>query len=88
MFEKLKLDRAYKRVFGSEDGKLVLADLLKYSKMFDTTYNGSDTQMAMHEGRRQTALRILGHIKLSPEDAFDHVRRLHERTSERADGRE
>lgn len=81
MFFKVKLHRAYKRVFGKNpDSDLVVADLATYCKINDTTYSGSTEQMLIMEGRRQVYLRIFGHTNLDAKDVLNLQRSaIHER---------
>ncbi len=58
---KERLDR-YKRVFGSEDGKAVLADLAKECGVFTTHVKGKvidPNYMMFKEGERNVVLRII-----------------------------
>lgn len=52
-----KLQR-YKAVFGSPDGELVLADILKNNFVFDAIEVGNPNITAFREGQRYAALSI------------------------------
>ena len=54
----------YKRLFGSEDGKLVLNDLKAYCFVRNTTYNDHAHRMAFNEGLRAAFLHIDNFINL------------------------
>lgn len=50
--------QVYQRVFGTEDGKIVLKDLEKRCFVNRTTYNDSHGQMSFSEGRRSIYIHI------------------------------
>lgn len=60
--------RNYKLTFGSEAGKHVLADLAKFCRANDTAFHADPRVHAALEGRREVFLRIMQHIKLSPDE--------------------
>jgi hypothetical protein len=70
MFKKLKEKKqtviAYQDVFGSENGKRVLFDLMKSTHFFDTTMDPNPHELAYNEGARSVVLRILKTINTDP----------------------
>lgn len=63
---------AYSRVFQGTgfDGATVLADLMKFGRMFESTFHPDPRVHALMEGRREMALRIQQHLNLSDEDLW------------------
>lgn len=68
MKEKRHTLEAYKKFFTSEDGKLILKDLIRSTKFFDTTFHTDQSVMAFEEGQRALVLRILRSTKVKQED--------------------
>ena len=62
--------QAYRRVFCSDDGQAVLADLAERHCVTRPTYaDGMSTEtMLINEGRRQVVLEIMGILRMNPED--------------------
>jgi len=56
--EYKRINRAYKAVFGTPEGKVVLDDLLSKGKLWVTTFTGN-SQTYFNEGKRDLALYIL-----------------------------
>ncbi len=54
---------AYKEVFGTDSGKIVLYDLMLNTNMIDSSFDPDPLQMARKEGERNVCLRILNIIK-------------------------
>lgn len=64
-WEKSKqLKQDYRMVFGTDEGKRVLNDLLKQNYVLGTTANGD---LQINEGRRIAVLQILQMLEVSPE---------------------
>jgi len=65
----LKARKAYRRLFNTEDGKLVLADLAERNMLMRPTTDGSlsDQQAYINEGRRQVVLDIMGIMNFDPD---------------------
>lgn len=69
---KQQLTAAYKHVFSTEDGKLVLHDLLRSCHALKSSYcreNTHDTAFA--EGQRNVALRILGFLNVTDDGILE-----------------
>lgn len=60
--------QAYKKIFESEEGRVVLADLYKFCGVENPTYVEGDSHgTAYREGMRRVALRIKGILKQDDE---------------------
>jgi hypothetical protein len=77
----------YKRVFSSEQGNRVLADLIANHYVMNTTFarhpNDPEGTMAFREGQRQVVMRILTILKYEPlevvqaiKESDDYVRKV------------
>lgn len=55
--------RAYQKVFNSEEGKIILKDLMKRCYLKDTTYDGDQNAMMFREGTRSVVLHIFTQLK-------------------------
>lgn len=59
----------YKTVFGSKEGKLVLADLYKFTMVTGSRYVPGDTHAtAYNEGMARVGLRIRSFLNTQPEE--------------------
>lgn len=68
MLNRLRLARAYRRVFSTEDGKIVLADLARHSGFYRITERGASEVIQYNEGMRATFWRIFQHLRLTGAD--------------------
>lgn len=57
----------YKRVFGTPEGKIVLADIMRRARVLSTTFAKDPYETAFREGERNVALMILSEVKLDIE---------------------
>lgn len=73
--KKLELVRAYKTVFKSLDGKIVLQDMMKQCNFTDATYSHgvNDLSMQIKEGRRSVVLDILKILETSEEEILNII---------------
>lgn len=55
---QVKLGEAYRRMFDTADGKMILKDLAYYCYENDSTYDINPQTMAFNEGRRSVILKI------------------------------
>jgi len=63
-------------VFGSDEGELVLADLMNSFNFFSSTYvNGDPQGTAFHEGARAAVLRIIDTVNV---DATKYMKMMEE----------
>lgn len=67
---------AYKRFFDSEDGKLILKDLMRACHMMTSTMDKDPHETAFNEGARSVVLRILKTNNTSIEQLNELVKRL------------
>lgn len=68
-FDKSKKDKiaqAYKRLFATDDGQVVLEDMMRTFHVFNSTMQDSPTETAFNEGGRAVVLRIMNHINSDP----------------------
>jgi hypothetical protein len=69
----IELAKAYQDVLATESGKKVLTDLLKFSKIYDSTFVPSDSHTtAFYEGMRRVGLRIASLINVDVNDKQNH----------------
>lgn len=81
---KRRLADAYQRVFGSDDGRMVLTDLLRHGGLLETSHEpGDPCTTAFNEGRRSMACEILAQLRWSEADA-QHIA-LEQEARRRAD---
>jgi len=62
--EKAKLISCYKEIFGTPQGRIVLADLCKLCHIDVNTFHTDSHEMARREGERRVALHILNMLTL------------------------
>lgn len=64
-----RLRQAYRAVFGGDDGRLVLRDLINRNHGLATSLHAGDPQLtAFNEGRRAAMLDILGRLRWTEDD--------------------
>ena len=69
----------YERVFGTEDGKFVLADLIgKYYVLKPTFVVGDPEQSILNEGMRKVVLDILYVLRTDPQILMDKLQEADE----------
>lgn len=66
---------AYKNIFRSPDGELVLKDLMDAHGILTNTYDGDVNQMLVKEGGRNAVLRILHILKLDIKAIYERIDR-------------
>ena len=76
------LDAAYKRIFNSHDGKLILQDLIEQHRVLNSSFSKDATEMAFAEGERNVVLRILSLIDTSSEAILKKIKEHSERNTE------
>lgn len=62
--------RAYITTFKNPVGEIVLADLAKFCRASQSTFNPDERTHALLEGRREVWLRIASHLELSEEELW------------------
>lgn len=76
--KQLSKAKAYKIVFGSKEGKVVLDDLFRNHRMMDSVFDKDTHKMAMNEGERNVVLRILAIIGMDLEAFRERIKELDE----------
>jgi hypothetical protein len=69
---------AYKSVFHGADPRMlavVMEDLTKFCRGYDTTYDDIPSRQQHAEGRREVWLRIMDFTRLDPDALFDRYRK-------------
>jgi len=61
---------AYRRLFNTEDGKLVLNDMCKMCHFNASTFDPDPYQSANNEGKREVILRIMRTVESDPRELF------------------
>lgn len=57
----------YRAVFNTDDGKIVLNDMMKTFSVLDSTFDADPYIHAYNEGARSTVMRILKTINTNPD---------------------
>lgn len=68
------LTRAYRNVFKTKEGEMVLHDLMKVHHVMSTSFTGDATQVIFREGERNVLLRIMGILKTDPQMIQERIR--------------
>lgn len=68
MIKRKNLVAAYRRFFDTEDGRIILHDILRRGHVFRMARTNSHQDMAFVEGERNMALHILRMVDLSEKD--------------------
>jgi hypothetical protein len=64
--EKVRLIKAYREIFSSDEGLEILHDLCKSCSVYTSTFDGNPHEMAFKEGARSVVLRIMRTIDIDP----------------------
>jgi hypothetical protein len=67
MHEQAELAQAYRHTFGTEQGRVVLADLLRRAGLMQSSYSGDPLETAYREGRRRLGLEVVEAINRDPD---------------------
>jgi hypothetical protein len=73
--EYAKVLSAYRAVFKSPDGELVLKDLMDAHGILTNTFEGDVNKMLFREGGRNAVLRILHILKLDIKAIYERIDR-------------
>lgn len=68
---------AYKEVFSSPLGQVVLEDMMSTHYIQNTTFDGDSAKLIFREGERNVVLRILGLLKMDVKAIKERIK-LHE----------
>lgn len=64
--KKVRLVKAYRELFSSDEGLEVLHDLCKACNVYTSTFDGNPHEMAYKEGARSVILRIMRTLEIDP----------------------
>lgn len=64
--DQVKRVEAFKQVFNSENGKLILEDLSRFCYAKGSTYSGNPHDMVFNEGKRNVYLYVNSIINIDP----------------------
>ena len=70
--EKARVQQAYANVFGSEDGEIVLADILSSSGYFMTAFTGN-SKTYYNEGQKDLVSQIMDKVLLTAPKTFGSI---------------
>lgn len=76
------MDSAYKRVFNTPDGRLILQDLIEQHGVLHSVFDQNPNLMALREGERNVVLRILSLIDCSSSEILKKIKDHSERNAE------
>jgi hypothetical protein len=69
---------AYKRFFDTEDGKKVMADLMKSCHITSSTMSSDPYETAFNEGARSVVLRILKTVNADMSQVEEMIKKMEE----------
>lgn len=71
--EVRRTKQAYDQVFSAPGCDQVLADLAKFCRAEESTFDPDARIHAVHEGRREVWLRIQRHLRLTPTQLLEYM---------------
>ena len=74
--KEIKKIQAYKKMFGTPEGQVVLRDLLRNGGFFTGTFNESHSVMAFEEGRRSIVMEILRTTQVNVDEIINEFNRM------------
>lgn len=75
--KKLNKLTAYKRVFSTQDGKVVLLDMMRSHFVLSSTFSGENThESASKDGERMVVLRILKILNMDLSSLQKHIEEI------------
>ena len=74
--KRLTLLQAYKRLFSSDEGQMVLKDLVSTHGMLSTSFKSDVNDMIFREGERNVILRILDKISYKEEQLMKLIKQI------------
>jgi len=72
---KNKIDR-YKRVFSSEDGSLILSDLMREFHFYSTTAGSTPEEIYFNEGQRSVIISLLEMVNVDTDKYSKHIQTI------------
>ena len=82
MITRFRVARAYREVFSTDAGKVVLRDLARHTGFFYTTERGASEVIQYNEGMRAAFGRIFSMLSLTPGDMTRLARETREQYRE------
>lgn len=76
------MDSAYKRVFNTPDGRVILQDLIEQHGVLHSVFDQNPNLMALREGERNVVLRILSLIDCSSSEILKKIKDHSKRNAE------
>ena len=70
--------RSYQKVFSTEDGQVVLHDMMKVFKFYETSACPDANETFFNEGQRSVVLSILGVLKVDSEKYTKNIMKIKE----------
>jgi hypothetical protein len=74
-WKKVKLVKAYKDVFASEKGQIILNDLIRECGLLRNCYRGEANDLLVNEGKRNVLLYILSNINVDLNTLIELIER-------------
>ena len=71
--EKASTIRAYRDIFASEQGKLILKDLIQECHVASPIISDTDRETFLNEGKRNVFLYIMNRTTLDPDEIFKRI---------------
>jgi len=75
----LKTAEAYKNVFATEEGKLIMADLLKQCRVDVACFSDNSTSIIEHNAMRKIGLYLIGAANVSDDTIARYENNINER---------
>jgi hypothetical protein len=75
---KKDIVRSYQKVFSSEDGQVVLHDMMGVFHFYSTTATPDPHETSFNEGQRSVILSILGILKVDSEKYTKNIMKIKE----------
>ncbi len=82
LWKKFETVKAYKKVFESPEGKLILQDLVRECGLLNNSYRGDTDDLLFNEGKRNVGLYILANINVDLVKLTELARQSQEKNDE------
>lgn len=82
LWKKFRVVKAYKEVFETPAGKLVLEDLARECGLLRNTYHGKTDDLLFNEGKRNVGLYILANTNVDLKQLTELLRQSQEEKSD------
>jgi len=74
---RVDLIKTYKKLFNSDDGKLIIYDLMKVGNFLRPTAGKNEMDTLLNEGKRELCLYILEMLEKNLDEVLDIYRQQH-----------